>query len=93
MELNLVGKHVMVFAANYIYEGTLAGESHDAVFLDGPSIIYQTGPFGQSDWTRSERLPIPTLKIERSAVESMGALDRSVLETPASTPEPPRRRR
>lgn len=81
----------MVFAANYIYEGTLAGESHDAVFLNEPAIIYQTGPYTQGGWTRSERLPIPTLKIERSAVESMGALDRSVLEQ--STPEPTRRRR
>lgn len=83
------GKHVVLFCANYIYEGVLNREDHEAVYIDEPAIIYQTGRWDQADWTRSERLPIPTLKIERSAIESSGLLDRTVFEQPK---KPARRR-
>ena len=86
METNLVDKWVIVFAANYIYEGKLIEETFDAIFLHSPSIIYRTGNWDADNWLRSERLPLPWIRLERSAVESMGPLDRSVLQNPVPTP-------
>jgi hypothetical protein len=77
--MNLEGKHIVVIAANYIYEGILADDTPDALHLREPSIIYATGPWSQQSWQRAERLPIPVLRIERSAVEAFGELDRTML--------------
>lgn len=74
MDLN--GKNVVIFCANYIYSGVLEKLSHDIVELSEPSIVYETGAFTESNWKDAQRLPMRLLRIERSAIESMGEVVR-----------------
>lgn len=73
----LIGKTVVVFAVNYIYTGKLAAITHDVVWLEEPSIVYETGGFADKDWKNAQRLPAERFRIERSAIESMGEVVRA----------------
>lgn len=71
------GKEVIVMCANYIYAGKLVDVTHDAVLLSEPSIVYETGDFGDAKWKDAQLLPVEgNFHIERSAVESMGLVRR-----------------
>ncbi len=74
--MDLKGKEVLIFAVNYIYSGVLETLSHDVVELSEPHIVYETGEFTAKRWKDVQRLPMDRLRIERSAVESMGAVVR-----------------
>lgn len=73
---SLVGSQVIVFAANYIYTGELVEITHDLVWLKEPSIVYETGAFSEKSWKDVQRMPVNMLRIERSAIESMGEVAR-----------------
>lgn len=72
----LEGKEIVVFAANYIYSGILVSMSHDVVALKDAHIVYETGEFSAAKWKDAQRLPVDVHYIERSAVESFGAVKR-----------------
>ena len=71
----MLGKAVVVLAANYIYAGVLAAYTHEHVVLTDAKIVYETGAWDRADrssWKSAEKLPIRHLFIERSAIESWG---------------------
>ena len=72
----LNGKNVVVFCSNYIYSGVLERLAHDVIELSEPSIVYETGAFTDAKWKDAQRMPVNLLRIERSAVESMGEVVR-----------------
>lgn len=72
----LEGKEVVLFCANYIYSGTLVSLGHDVVALRDAHIVYETGEFAAKKWKDAQRLPVDVHYIERSAVESFGAVAR-----------------
>lgn len=74
--MDLRGKSVVVMCANYIYAGELQEITHDLVWLRDPSIVYETGEWSAKTWKDAQRLPVPLLRIERSAIESMGEVVR-----------------
>jgi hypothetical protein len=72
----LIGQMVMVIAARYIYSGKLVAFGHDAVWLAVPEIVYETGPFSDKKWKDAQRLPVEVYRIERSAIEGLGPVNR-----------------
>lgn len=74
--MDLKGKQVLVLCSNYFYAGVLDNVTHDLVILRDPSIVYETGEWSAKDWARAERLPMREIRIERSAIESMGEVVR-----------------
>lgn len=68
----LIGHKVIVFAANYIYYGTLQSIERDVIWLGEPAILYETGPFTDEKWKDMQKLPVLEQMIERSAIESLG---------------------
>lgn len=74
--MDLRGKSVVILCANYIYAGTLDSITHDLVWLRDPAIVYETGEWSAKAWKDAQRLPVPLLRIERSAIESMGEVVR-----------------
>jgi hypothetical protein len=71
--VGLMGKNVTFFCMNYIYTGKLTGVNDTCVMLEKPSIVYETGPFGDTSWKDDQPLP-DNLYVQLSAVESFGAV-------------------
>lgn len=70
--LALLGQHVMLFCANYIYAGTLVGVNDTCVLLDDAKIVYETGPFTDSKYKDAQALPTKTWYVQMTAIESFG---------------------
>ena len=70
----LLGKTVTIFCAVYIYTGKLVGVNDKCVKLEGPSVVYQTGSFGDSDWADAQKLPHPFWYVATGMIESFGEL-------------------
>jgi hypothetical protein len=68
----LLGEHVMIFCANYIYAGTLTGVNDTCVLLEDAKIVYETGSFSDANYKHAETLPTKNWYIARSAMESFG---------------------
>jgi hypothetical protein len=68
----LLGEHVMLFCANYIYAGTLTGVNDTCVLLDDAKIVYETGAFSDSKYKDAQNLPTKTWYVQTSAIESFG---------------------
>jgi hypothetical protein len=68
----LLGEHVMLFCANYIYAGTLTGVNDTCVLLDDAKIVYETGPFSDAKYKDAQSLPTKSWYIQTSAIESFG---------------------
>lgn len=68
----LLGQHVMIFCANYIYAGTLVGVNDDCVKLEGSKIVYETGPFSDKKYKDAQDLPASSWYIQKTAIESFG---------------------
>ncbi len=66
----LIGKLIVVMCANYIYTGILSEMRPDVLVLSEPSIVYETGSWSDETWKDAQRLPTPSITIERSAGES-----------------------
>lgn len=69
----LLGLVITVFCANYIYTGKLTGVNDECILLENPSIVYETGPFSDSQWKDAQRLP-NQLYIQKASVESFGVV-------------------
>ena len=70
--ISLLGQHVMLFCANYIYAGTLTGVNDDCVLLEDPKIVYETGAFADGKYKDFQNLPTKTWYVQTSAIESFG---------------------
>ena len=68
------GKEVIVFAANYIYSGTLVRVTHDAVVLLEPSIVYETGEWKAPVWKDVQALGCKTIRVRTQAIEAYGKM-------------------
>lgn len=67
----LLGEVVTLFCLNYIYTGKLIGVNASCVLLSEPSIVYETGPFGEKAWKDAQRLP-HDLYVQTACIESFG---------------------
>ena len=67
----LLGERITLFCLNYIYTGTLIGINATCVLLTSPSIVYETGSFGDKAWKDAQPLP-DDLYVMQSAIESFG---------------------
>lgn len=68
----LLGEHVMLFCANYIYAGTLVGVNDTCVLLEDAGIVYETGAFSDGKYKDFQNLPTKTWYVQTSAIESFG---------------------
>ena len=71
---SLLGETITLLCANYFYTGTLTGINDVDVLLANPKIIYQTGPWDESEWEDAQALPTDRLYIRIIAIESYGVL-------------------
>ena len=68
----LLGKHVMIFAANYIYAGKLVGVNDQFIKLGDAHIVYETGPFTTTGYKDAQPLPGGEWYVQLTAIESYG---------------------
>lgn len=68
----LLGEHVMVWCANYIYSGTLAGVNERDILLEGAHVVYQTGPLTDSGYEDAQPLPGDGWYVRIDFIESYG---------------------
>ena len=69
----LMGERVTLLCLNYIYTGKLMGVNETCVLLTDPSIVYETGPWGDKKWKDAQVLP-SDLYVMCSAIESFGII-------------------
>lgn len=69
----LLGEHITLFCANYIYTGMLTGVNDSCVLLTGASVVYETGPFSDKKWKDAQELPFEWY-VQRDSIESFGKL-------------------
>lgn len=70
--VSLMGQHVMLFCANYIYCGTLTGVNDDCVLLENPKIVYETGAFTDKNYRDAQALHATEWYVQKNAIESFG---------------------
>jgi len=68
---SLLGETVTLFCVNYFYTGKLIGVNDTCVLLKGPKIIYETGPFTNTEWEDAQSLP-NDLYVQTAAIEAFG---------------------
>ena len=68
----LLGEQVLLFGANYIYAGKLAGVNDKFVQLEGAKIVYETGGFDEKGYKDAQFLPGTVWYVQLSAIESYG---------------------
>lgn len=69
----LLGERVTLFCMNYIYTGKLSGVNDKCVLLTDASIVYETGPLDNQNWTDAQPLPNDWY-VSMAAIESFGIL-------------------
>lgn len=69
--ITLLGKHVLVFAANYIYTGILSGVNDTCLELSEPKIVYQTGAFSNDTFEDAQSTGSDVLFVQTNAIESV----------------------
>lgn len=69
----LMGEKVTLFCLNYIYTGKLVGVNDSYIRLEKASVVYETGPFNDSNYKDVQALPHDWY-IQISAIESFGKL-------------------
>ncbi len=70
----LLGQPVTLWCINYIYSGKLVGVNESCVKLAEAEIVYETGPFTESGWKDSQRLPGEYHYVQVAAIESFGGV-------------------
>ena len=71
----LLGKEIMVWCANYIYAGVLAGVNEHDVMLTGAKVVYETGPLAEKGFSDAQALPGTCWYIRTALIESYGEND------------------
>jgi hypothetical protein len=72
--LGLMGQTITCFCANYFYTGELVGVNTDDIKLKNPKIVYQTGDWGNQEWSDAQALPTVYIYVRTSFIESYGVL-------------------
>jgi hypothetical protein len=67
--VSLMGQRITLFCVNYIYTGKLVGVNDSDVKLTDSAIVYETGPFTDTDWADAQQLP-NDVYVRTSAIES-----------------------
>lgn len=67
----LLGEVITLFCMNYIYTGTLVEVNSDCVWLQNPSIVYETGAFTDKAWKDAQKLPAD-LYVMKASIEAFG---------------------
>lgn len=68
----LMDEKVELWCLNYIYSGILREIRIDAVLLENPSVVYETGDFIQRQHQDAQSLNRKYWWVKRSAIESYG---------------------
>ena len=71
---SLLGEKITLFCVNYIYTGTLIGVNAQAILLENPSIVYETGSFKDKGYKNVQSLEVKEFFISIGAIESFGKL-------------------
>ena len=71
---SLIGQVVTLFCINYFYTGKLVGVNETCVKLEDPKIVYETGPFTESNWKDAQALPQKHWYVQKQAIESFGLM-------------------
>ena len=69
----LLGETVTLFCMNYFYTGKLVGVNATCVRLEDPSIVYDTGSWGDKGWSDAQKLP-NDIYIQCSSLEAFGVM-------------------
>ena len=69
----LLGKRVTLMCGCYFYTGKLVGVNDTCVKLEDAGIVYETGPFNETDWKDMQELPNDWY-VQTSSIESFGVL-------------------
>ena len=69
---SLMGKKVIIFAANYFYTGTLVGVNTHDIKLENPAIVYETGAFSDSKYKDEQLMGQKYHYVRTSFIESYG---------------------
>lgn len=70
----LLGEQVTLLCSNYFYTGMLVGVNETCVKLKEPEIIYETGPWTDSQWRDAQKLPTDVMYVQIAAIEAFGVL-------------------
>ena len=69
---SLIDEQVELWCLNFIYAGILREIRIDAVLLENPSVVYETGDFTQRQHQDAQSLNRQYWWVKRSAIESYG---------------------
>lgn len=69
----LIGKTATFFCQIYIYTGKVVAVNEKSVHLRNAKVVYETGPFTDSNWKDAQSLPTDW-HIARQSIESFGIL-------------------
>jgi hypothetical protein len=84
-ELRYVGERVVVFGANYIYEGNLEAVGKNTLTLAKPRIVYETGKYTDEEYKDVQALMGPYQTLWKSGLESIGLGKKDKTFSPAET--------
>jgi hypothetical protein len=71
--LALIGKRVTLMCMNFFYTGDLVGVNDTCVKLENPAVVFDTGAFGDKEWSDAQELPNDWY-VQISSIESFGVL-------------------
>jgi len=69
---SLLGEEVLLICSAYFYTGKLTGVNDSFVQLDDPAIVYETGSWGNKNYTDQQKLHTRRFFVQRQAIESFG---------------------
>ena len=70
----LLGNEIMVWCANYIYSGVLAGVNEKDIMLEKAHIVYETGNLTEKGFSDAQPLPGEAWYLRMDFIESYGAV-------------------
>jgi hypothetical protein len=68
-----LGEKVLLMCGCYFYHGILKGINDTCVLLEDPSIVYETGSWGDKTYKDIQRLPADSWYVRIETIESFGA--------------------
>jgi hypothetical protein len=68
----LLGEKILVMCVNYFYTGKLIGVNESCILIENPSIVYETGKWGDGEYKDDQTMHIDELYIQISSIESFG---------------------
>ncbi len=67
-----LGKEVLLMCMSYFYYGKLVAVGEEAVTIEDPHIVYETGKWSDSNFQNKQSLCVKEHHVMRSAIESFG---------------------